>query len=144
IQATNLRRVGRVLGGLPFFHRFGYTVALWGPLQGGGSVGYHPDPRQAKEGGGLCRAPSRTAYVSTATYLRFCLKKCAPDDFRTLRLLFCGAERLPPALAEDFRQKFGVLPLEGYGCTELAPVAGTNVPDEGHGGFTQVRNRIGT
>jgi acyl-[acyl-carrier-protein]-phospholipid O-acyltransferase/long-chain-fatty-acid--[acyl-carrier-protein] ligase len=119
-------------------------VALWGPLQVGASVVYHPDPRQAKEVGELCRAHRCTAYLSTATFLRFCLKKCDPDDFRTLRLLFCGAERLPPALAEDFRQKFGVLPLEGYGCTELAPVAGTNVPDEGHGGFTQVHNRIGS
>ena len=43
----------------------------------------------------------------------------------------CGAEKLPPSLAQEFKEKFGVRPLEGYGCTELSPVAAANVPDVG-------------
>ena len=47
-------------------------------------------------------------------------------------------------LAEDFRARFGVLPLEGYGCTELSPVVSTNLPDVAAGGEVQERNRRGT
>src|SRR5262249_15981503 len=43
-----------------------------------------------------------------------------------------------------FEQKFGVLPLEGYGCTELSPVASANLPDEVVEGLRHVANRPGT
>jgi acyl-[acyl-carrier-protein]-phospholipid O-acyltransferase/long-chain-fatty-acid--[acyl-carrier-protein] ligase len=144
LQAIALRPGDRVLGVLPLFHSFGYTILLWAPLQIGAATVFHPDPRQAREIGELCRRHRCTVYLSTATFLRFCLKKCDPDDFRSLRLLICGAEKLPPALAEDFRARFGILPLEGYGCTELAPAAATNLPDVEMDGLTQVYNRSGT
>lgn len=144
VQATNLGPADRALGVLPFFHSFGYTVTLWAPLMVGATAVYHPDPRQAREIGELCRKHRCTIYLSTATFLRFCLKKCEADDFRTVRILMCGAEKLPPSLALDFQRRFGVLPLEGYGCTELAPAAAANMPDQPFGKLTQVHNKIGT
>ena len=143
-QATGLSARDRAMGVLPFFHSFGYTVTLWVPLCVGASVVYHADPRQAKEIGELCRAHRCTVFLNTATFLRFCVKKCAADDFRSLRLLMCGAEKLPPALAAEFEARFGVLPLEGYGCTELAPAAAANMPDEEIGGCRLLNNRPGT
>jgi acyl-[acyl-carrier-protein]-phospholipid O-acyltransferase/long-chain-fatty-acid--[acyl-carrier-protein] ligase len=143
-QAVDLRPSDRALGILPFFHSFGYTVTLWVPLQVGMSAVYHPDPRQGKEIGELCRKFRCTILLTTATFLRFCLRRCEPDDFNSLRILICGAEKLPQSLAEEFRAKFGVLPLEGYGCTELSPAAAANVPDrEGRDG-TQIGNKPGT
>jgi acyl-[acyl-carrier-protein]-phospholipid O-acyltransferase/long-chain-fatty-acid--[acyl-carrier-protein] ligase len=144
IQAANFAQRDRMLGVLPFFHSFGYTVTLWGPLQIGASAVYHADPRQAKEIGELCRKHQATIYLSTATFLRFCLRKCHKDDFQSLRLLICGAEKLPPALALEFAQRFGVMPLEGYGCTELSPVVSTNLADQPLAGLTESFNRIGT
>ena len=144
IQAAGLEARDRALGVLPFFHSFGYTVTLWAPLQVGASTVYHADPRQAKEIGELSRKHRSTIFLSTATFLRFCLRKCEPEDFKALRILMCGAEKLPPALAQDFEKKFGVLPLEGYGCTELSPVAAANLPDKVIAGFRQVCNRPGT
>jgi acyl-[acyl-carrier-protein]-phospholipid O-acyltransferase/long-chain-fatty-acid--[acyl-carrier-protein] ligase len=144
IQTIALAARDRALGVLPLFHSFGYTVTLWTPLQVGASVVYHPDPRQAKEIGELCKTHRCTIYLSTATFLRFCLRKCEPDSFASLRLLICGAEKLPPSLAADFEKKFGVLPLEGYGCTELSPVTATNLSDVVEGGGVQVNNRPGT
>jgi acyl-[acyl-carrier-protein]-phospholipid O-acyltransferase/long-chain-fatty-acid--[acyl-carrier-protein] ligase len=73
-----------------------------------------------------------------------CLRRCEPADFKSLRFLWCGAEKLPPALAKEFEEKFGVLPMEGYGCTELSPAAVVNVPDQDLDGFRQVGNRPGT
>jgi acyl-[acyl-carrier-protein]-phospholipid O-acyltransferase/long-chain-fatty-acid--[acyl-carrier-protein] ligase len=104
----------------------------------------YPDPRQAKEIGELCRVHRCTGLLSTATFLRFYLRRCEPDDFRTLRIIVCGAEKLPPALAKEFEEKFGVLPTEGYGCTELSPVVAVNVADVDVRGVKQVRNKIGT
>jgi acyl-[acyl-carrier-protein]-phospholipid O-acyltransferase/long-chain-fatty-acid--[acyl-carrier-protein] ligase len=144
IQAAGLTARDRLLGVLPFFHSFGYTVTLWGPLQVGASSVYHADPRQAKEIGELCRNYACTVHVSTATFLRFYLRKCGPEDFKTLRLLMCGAEKLPPATAEEFQKKFGVLPLEGYGCTELSPATAVNLPDVDLDHYKQIGNKPGT
>jgi acyl-[acyl-carrier-protein]-phospholipid O-acyltransferase/long-chain-fatty-acid--[acyl-carrier-protein] ligase len=134
----------RLLGVLPFFHSFGFTVILWLPLQVGASSVLYPDPRQAKEVGELCRVHRCTGLLSTATFLRFYLRRCEPDDFRTLRILICGAEKLPPALALEFQEKFDVLPTEGYGCTELSPIVAANVEDVDVKGIKQIRNKIGT
>jgi acyl-[acyl-carrier-protein]-phospholipid O-acyltransferase/long-chain-fatty-acid--[acyl-carrier-protein] ligase len=144
IQAIDPRSRDRVLGILPFFHSFGYTVTLWVVLQVGAFVVYHVDPRQAKEIGELARKFECTIFLATPTFLRFCLKRCDPGDFAKLRILMCGAEKLTPSLAQEFKEKFGVLPLEGYGCTELSPAAVVNVPDQEMDGFRQVGNKPGT
>jgi acyl-[acyl-carrier-protein]-phospholipid O-acyltransferase / long-chain-fatty-acid--[acyl-carrier-protein] ligase len=134
----------RLLGALPFFHSFGYSLILWLPLQIGASAVLYPDPRQAKEIGDISRVHRCTGLLSTATFLRFYLRRCEPEDFRTFRIIVCGAEKLPPALAKEFQNKFGVLPMEGYGCTELAPAVSFNVADVEIHGFKQIRNKIGT
>ncbi|MEZ6141303.1 MAG: AMP-binding protein [Zavarzinella sp.] len=134
----------RLLGVLPFFHSFGYTVLLWMPLQVGASCVMYPDPRQAKEIGELCKKFACTGFVATATFLRFYIRRCEPDDFKTLRFLVCGAERLPPSLAEEFHQKFGILPLEGYGTTELTPAVAVSTYDEEIAGIRQVRYKYGS
>lgn len=134
----------RILGVLPFFHSFGYTVTFWMPLAIGGSVVYYPDPRQAKEIGELARTHRCTIFLATATFMRFYMRRCEPEDFKTLRLLVCGAEKLPPALAKDFEAKFGLLPLEGYGITELSPVISANIPDQEIDGTRYVCNKIGS
>jgi acyl-[acyl-carrier-protein]-phospholipid O-acyltransferase/long-chain-fatty-acid--[acyl-carrier-protein] ligase len=144
IQAIDPRPSDRILGVLPFFHSFGYTVTLWVPLQIGMSMVYHPDPRQAKEIGELCRTLRCSIYLTTATFLRLCLRRCEPNDFKSLRILICGAEKLPQSLAQEFHEKFGVQPLEGYGCTELSPVAASNVPHWDRGGMRQMGNKSGT
>lgn len=144
IQAIDPRPSDRLLGVLPFFHSFGLTVTFWLPLQVGASLLYHPDPRQAKEIGELCRRFGCTIFLSTPTLLRYCLKRCEPDDFKTLRFLIVGAEKMPQALAVEFQRKFGVLPLEGYGCTELSPVVSVNVPDYDLPDSRQIGNKPGT
>ena len=144
IQAIDPEPKERLLGILPFFHSFGYTVTLWVPLQVGASSVFHPDPLQAREIGELCKKHTCTMFLSTPTFLRSYLRRCDPEDFKTLRILVCGAEKLPQPLATEFKEKFGVQPLEGYGCTELSPVATCNVPDWQEGSQRQVGNRPGT
>jgi acyl-CoA synthetase (AMP-forming)/AMP-acid ligase II len=55
----------------------------------------------------------------------FCLvylRKCTREQFSSIRYRLAGAEKLRPALAEALEKKFGIAPLEGYGCTEMGPV----------------------
>jgi acyl-[acyl-carrier-protein]-phospholipid O-acyltransferase/long-chain-fatty-acid--[acyl-carrier-protein] ligase len=144
IQVVQLTPRDRLLGILPFFHSFGYTVTLWVPLQVGGSTVYHPDPRQAKKVGELCREHRCSIFLSTPTFLRFYLRQCDPGDFNSVRLLYCGAEKLPVRLALDFQKKFGKLPFEAYGCTELSPAAAANIADCDLEGFNQVGHKPGS
>ncbi|HEY2783847.1 MAG TPA: AMP-binding protein, partial [Fimbriiglobus sp.] len=133
-----------MMGSLPFFHSFGFTVCLWAPAGVGMKVVYYPDPRAAKEVGELTRTHRCTILLGTATFLRFYLRRCGPDDFKSCRYIICGAEKLPVKLALEFQAKFGVLPLEGYGCTEVSPVVSTNMNDVVVYGVKQVANVLGT
>lgn len=144
IQAIDPQPEDRLLGILPFFHSFGYTVTLWVPLQVGASTVYHANPLQSREIGELCKKHRCTIFLATPTFLRGYLKRCEPEDFKTLRIIVCGAEKMPPTLAQEFKQKFGVEPLEGYGCTELSPVAAVNVPNYEDGNTRQIGNKPGT
>jgi acyl-[acyl-carrier-protein]-phospholipid O-acyltransferase/long-chain-fatty-acid--[acyl-carrier-protein] ligase len=144
VQAIDPRPIDRLMGILPLFHSFGYTVTLWVPLQVGAAIISYPDPRNAKEIGDLSRIHRCTIFITTPTLLRFCLKRCGPDDFKTVRILMLGAEKVPQPLADEFKEKFGVRPLEGYGCTELSPVVAANVPDWEEGGVRQTGNKPGT
>lgn len=144
IQATAARSKDRMLAVLPLFHSFGFTVTFWVPLQVGASVAFHVDPRQGKQIGQLCKKHRCTLFMTTPTFLRFYLKRCDKGDFATLRMLMCGAEKLPADVATEFQQKFSVFPMEGYGATELSPAAISNVPDREMDGFRQIGNKPGT
>jgi acyl-[acyl-carrier-protein]-phospholipid O-acyltransferase/long-chain-fatty-acid--[acyl-carrier-protein] ligase len=120
-----------VLGVLPFFHSFGYTVTLWLPLVVGFGAAYHPNPTDAKTIGELAAKYGATLLISTPTFCAGYVRKIQPEQFARLRLAIVGAERLREPIAAAFKEKFGVELLEGYGCTEMAPVVAVNVPDGG-------------
>ncbi|CAN5348100.1 AMP-binding protein [soil metagenome] len=143
-EGVDLHREDVMLATLPFFHSFGYTVCLWAPIDVGMTAVFHPDPRAAQEIGELARKYACTIQLGTATFLRFYLRRCQPGDFATMRLLICGAEKLPVKLQEQFHAKFGIQTLEGYGCTELSPVASVNLHDVDIKGVRQIANRLGT
>jgi acyl-[acyl-carrier-protein]-phospholipid O-acyltransferase/long-chain-fatty-acid--[acyl-carrier-protein] ligase len=117
-------------GVLPFFHSFGFLGTLWYPLLSGIPVAYHPNPLDARAIGKLVEGEACTMLLGTPTFLQAYMKRIARAQFASLRTVIAGAERLRPELAEAFYGHFGVRPLEGYGATELAPVAALNVPDQ--------------
>jgi acyl-[acyl-carrier-protein]-phospholipid O-acyltransferase / long-chain-fatty-acid--[acyl-carrier-protein] ligase len=94
--------------------------------------------------GELCQKHAATIMMGTATFLRFYLRRCQPEQLKSLWLLICGAEKLPVKLAYEFQEKFGILPLEGYGCTETSPVVSVNLPDVEIRGVKQIANCMGT
>jgi acyl-[acyl-carrier-protein]-phospholipid O-acyltransferase/long-chain-fatty-acid--[acyl-carrier-protein] ligase len=117
-----------ILGILPFFHSFGYTITLWpvASLDVGGA--YHFNPLDAHQVGKLCQKYQASIFLSTPTFLRTYIRRCDKEQLQSLDVVVCGAEALPRELADAFEQKFGVRPVEGYGSTELAPLASVNIP----------------
>ncbi|MDR3700692.1 MAG: acyl-[ACP]--phospholipid O-acyltransferase [Candidatus Sulfopaludibacter sp.] len=134
----------RIVGVLPFFHSFGYTVTIWFPLVSGCGVVYHPNPTDAKAIGELVAKYRATFLVSTPTFCSTYTRKCAPEEFASLRYVLVGAEKLREPVAAAFREKFRIDLLEGYGCTEMAPVVAVNAPNFAAGKNTQVGNKPGT
>jgi acyl-[acyl-carrier-protein]-phospholipid O-acyltransferase/long-chain-fatty-acid--[acyl-carrier-protein] ligase len=143
-QLFDLTASDVMVGVLPFFHSFGYTGTIWLPAAGGLGVVYHANPMDAKTIGELAAAHRATVIISTPTFCSSYIRKCEPDQFRHLRYAIVGAERLRQSIATAFKDKFGVDLLEGYGCTEMAPVVAVNVPDVADGRERQHGTRVGT
>lgn len=129
-QAVHIGPHDTLLGVLPFFHSFGYTATLWLALTLPPRVVYHFNPLDGREVGKLSDKYAVSILMAAPTFLRTYLKRCTPEQMRALSLVITGAEKLPLDLAEAFREKFNVMPSEGYGTTELSPVVSVNVPKE--------------
>ncbi len=129
-QVFDLSRSDRVVGVLPFFHSFGLTASIWLPLVVGMGVVYHPNPLDAKAVGELVSSRRATLMMAPPSFYQLYVKQCDPADFESLRYAVSGAEKLRPELAKEFERKFSLPLLEGYGCTELSPVASVNVFEE--------------
>ena len=127
-KVVRLQPTDVLLGILPFFHSFGYTITLWTVLSLDVKGVYHFNPLEARQVGKLCQQHGTTILLATPTFLRSYLRRCEAEEFRTVEVVVTGAEKLPKDLADAFAEKFGVRPIEGYGCTETAPLASVNVP----------------
>jgi acyl-[acyl-carrier-protein]-phospholipid O-acyltransferase/long-chain-fatty-acid--[acyl-carrier-protein] ligase len=57
------------------------------------------------------------------------MRRIDSDMLSSLKIVVTGAEKLPENLAKSFLDKFGILPMEGYGLTETSPAATVNLPD---------------
>jgi acyl-[acyl-carrier-protein]-phospholipid O-acyltransferase / long-chain-fatty-acid--[acyl-carrier-protein] ligase len=144
IEVIGVLKTDVLMGVLPFFHSFGYNVTMWLPFLVGAKVVYHYSPLEPDVVGGLIKKHGGTVFLSTATFMRGHLRKNDKEELATLRYIVCGAEKLPMQLADQFEKKFGIRPLEGYGCTELSPLVSCNRPDFIEGDTHQVLQKQGT
>ncbi len=119
-----------ILGVLPFFHSFGYTIGLWTALVLGKSAVYHFNPLDARTIGKLCQEHGVTLVAGTPTFARMYMKACPPEQFKTLKHLILGAEKLKDETYREIKETLGIEPMQGYGTTELSPVVSVNVPDD--------------
>ena len=128
--AINLSSDDVLLGILPLFHSFGYTTTMWTALMLEPKVIYHYSPLEPRPIGKLCRKHGATIMIATPTFLRSYTRRCEAEDFATMEVVLTGAEKLPVDVVDAFEKKFGTRPVEGYGTTELSPVATLNVPPQ--------------
>lgn len=141
-EALEARADDVLLSILPIFHAFGLTATTLLPLIEGLAIVCHPDPTDTNTIGELTEQYKATILCGTSTFFRLYAKarNITPDMFKTLRIVVAGAEKLAPEVRVLFEEKFKKTIYEGYGTTELSPVANTNRPDTAH----QIRHKIGT
>ncbi len=133
-----------IAGVLPLFHSFGFTYTLWFPLLNGASAAYHAQPLDAKGLGELVESSKATFLPAPPTFCQAYVRGCSKEQFASLRHVLVGAEKLQPALAQAFKEKFGLEMLEGYGATEMSPVISVNIPDRERASVKQVGVRSGS
>ena len=143
-QILNLSRNDSLLGVLPFFHSFGYTASLWLVVCGAPRAVYHYNPLDARMVGRLCEKYDVSILMSTPTFLRTYLRRIDRAQLKALDIAVVGAEKMPLDVAEQFREKFQVMPSEGYGTTELSPVVSINIPDHRSADTQQIGTKLGT
>jgi len=143
-QVFSINKHDRIVGVLPFFHSFGYTVTIWFPMLAGCGALYHPNPTDAKAIGDLVLRHKGTFLLSTPTFCSTYTRKCTKEQFASLRFVLVGAEKLCANVREAFQAAFGLDLMEGYGCTEMAPVVAVNVADWSDGNDVQTDHKPGT
>lgn len=120
-----------ILGVLPQFHSFGFTILTLLPLSVGCKAVYTARfvPKKILE---LMREHRPTAFIGIPSMFNALLssKSAKKDDFSSLRYIVSGGEPLPEAVFTGFKEKFGVTINEGYGLTETAPVTNWCRPQE--------------
>ncbi len=143
-QVIHLRNDDVIVGILPFFHSMGYTITIWTPMVSAVKPVYHYSPIDARRIGKLAQQHKATILLSTPTFMRNYLRRVTPEQFSTLNLAVAGAEKLSTGIADKFEEKFGIRPVEGYGCTELSPLVSVNVPKSRNENVDQLALREGT
>jgi acyl-[acyl-carrier-protein]-phospholipid O-acyltransferase/long-chain-fatty-acid--[acyl-carrier-protein] ligase len=134
----------RLCGIPPFFHSFGLSCTIWLPILAGVGVSFVPNPLDAKSVGETVRKDKCTLLFATPTFLQNYLRRCEAEDFKSLRFIVAGAEKLKVEMIDAFEQKFGLRPCEGYGATECSPLIALNVPDAKTDTGRQIGNKEGT
>lgn len=127
LNLVDMRQDDILLGMLPPFHAFGFTLSGLLPLLSGNRVAYYPDPT---DGRGLARSIERwkaTVVCGAPSFLKGIFKNGQPEQLKTLRLCFTGAEKAPRDLFDMVNSLDHCQLFEGYGITECSPVITVNI-----------------
>ena len=125
---VDYNQLDKTFDALPLFHSFGLTAGFILPTMFGVGVFLYPSPLHYKLVPEMVYANNATIMFGTNSFLMGYARAADPYDFRSLRYVFGGAEKIRDDTREMWSEKFGIRILEGYGATEASPSITTNTP----------------
>lgn len=118
----------RFLCAIPFFHVYGLTTALLGPIVIAAAMVIHPNPREIEAIMKLITKTRPTIFPGVPTMYVAMVNhpKISKYDLKSVRACIAGAAPLPPEVRRKFEAITGGKLVEGYGLTEASPVTHAN------------------
>ncbi len=114
---------------LPFFHSFGIGIGVLLPILNGHKVFLYPTPLHYKAIPSLLEKSKASIFFSTNTFLKKYKNYFKKENFKYIKYLIAGAEKLDEEIYSYYKNKFNIKILEGYGVTEASPAVSVNTYD---------------
>ena len=134
---ANVRQMGavmeftprdKILNALPLYHSYSFTAGLMLCLITGTRLFLYVSPLRYRAIPEIAYRRDVTGLYGTGTFLGYWARHAHPLDFRSVRYVISGGEKLGDEVAQLYLEKFGLRVYEGYGATECAPVIALSTP----------------
>ena len=111
---------------LPLYHSFGLNAGFLMPVFGGSKVFLYPSPIDYRIIPELIEKIKATILFGTNTFFKGYANYANSNNFKTLKYVVAGAEKLHKDTISLWKKKFNLIILQGYGVTETSPVISVN------------------
>ena len=126
LNVLNIQKGEKFFTCLPFFHSFGLGVGVLLPILNNFKVFLYPTPLHYKNIPGLIESTGSSVFFSTDTFLKKYSKYAVKENFKNIKYLIAGAEKLDEETYTYYKNNFDTKILEGYGVTESSPAVSVN------------------